>query len=258
MTGTNAGHATDALVRQYARKVYNIAYRITANTQDAEDVTQETFVQVHRNLHKFRGESAPYTWIYRIAVNTGLRYRQHVKRAYVEGLDTTILEFRDDLPEDVRHWRNDPETRHIYDQLLTEVQQACYHFITSSLTDEQRVVYVLRVILGLPLDDIAEILEVKKNTVKSRLQRAKSSLRDYFSGRCQWIEGGGDCSCESRLGFALSAAPEIIQRLRDHPPNKDSKKMVRQTLEKVGGPDALFSRLPMLDYQVKSLEFYLS
>jgi RNA polymerase sigma-70 factor, ECF subfamily len=258
MTDTNATHAVDAIVRQYARQVYNIAYRITADSQDAEDVTQETFLQVHRNLHKFRGESAPYTWIYRIAVNAGLRYRKHVSRTYIEELDATILEFRDDLPDDVRHWRDDPESRHIYEQLLTEVQQACCHFITRSLTDEQRVVYVLRVILGFSLDDIAEILEVEKTTVKGRLQRAKNSLRSYFSGRCQWVDEGGDCSCESRLGFALSAAPEIIQRLRNHPPDKDSQEIVRQTIEEIGGPDSLYSRLPMLDYHVKSLEYYLA
>ena len=53
----------DTLVREYGQKVYNIAYRITANHHDAEDITQETFIQVHRNLHTFRGESSPYTWI---------------------------------------------------------------------------------------------------------------------------------------------------------------------------------------------------
>lgn len=125
MSTSPSDRAVDALVRKYGQKVYNIAYRITANHHDAEDATQETFLQVHRNLHKFRGESAPYTWIYRIAVNASLQCRRRVDKAYIDELDATILEFRGDLPDDVRHWQNDPETRYIYDQLLSEMQQAC-------------------------------------------------------------------------------------------------------------------------------------
>ena len=94
-----ADRMVEALVRKYARKVYNIAYRITGNGHDADDVTQETFIQVHRNLHKFRGESSLYTWIYRIAVNASLKYRKQADKAYIDGLDATILEFRDDLPK---------------------------------------------------------------------------------------------------------------------------------------------------------------
>ncbi len=223
----------DTLVRKHGKKVYNLAYRITGNQHDAEDVTQETFLQVHRNLDRFRGESAIYTWIHRIAVNASLQTKRRLNKAYIDSLDETILQFKDDIPEDVKKWENDPETRYIYDELLAEVQRACYHFITFRLTDEQRIVYVMRTMLGFSLDDIARILEIGKNTVKARLQRAKSALGTYFSGRCQWVEGGGDCSCESRLGFALAAAPEIIQKLRNRPPDKNMKSVIHTTLHKI-------------------------
>ena len=91
MSTSQADRAIDALVRKYGQKVYNIAYRITANHHDAEDVTQETFTQVHRNLHKFRGESTPYTWIYRIAVNASLQCRRQADKTYIDGLDATFL-----------------------------------------------------------------------------------------------------------------------------------------------------------------------
>jgi len=245
----HADLSTEVLAREYGKRVYNVAYRITGNHQDAEDVTQETFLQVHRNLPRFRGASSAFTWIYRIAVNTSLQYQRRADRAMIDGLDALILEFRDDIPDDVRHWQSDPESRHIYNELLSEVQEACCHFITFRLTDEQRVVYVLRVILGFSLDEISGILEVNKNTVKARLQRAKESLHNYFSGRCQWVEGGGDCSCESRLGFALTAAPEIIKRLRDTLPSGRTKKLVRQTLDQVKSIDEIYSRLPEVDHR---------
>jgi RNA polymerase sigma factor (sigma-70 family) len=248
---------TDTLVRTYGRKVYNIAYRITGNQNDAEDVTQETFLQVHRGLDGFRGDSAVYTWIYRIAVNTSLQSKRRVNRAIFDSLEDAIAQFRDDIPEEVERWENDPEERYLYDELLEEVQKACYHFITFRLTDEQRVVYVLRVLLDFSLDEIASILQIEKNTVKARLHRAKTALGAYFSGRCQWIEGSGDCSCESRLGFALSAAPEILRRLKNRPPNRAMKATVRKTVGEVMDIDEIYRSLPLEEYRTEALESYL-
>ena len=248
----------EALVREHGKKVYNLAYRITGNRHDAEDVTQETFLHVHRSLDSFRGDSAVYTWIYRIAVNASLQIKKWVNKAYIDSLDETILGFKDDIPEDVKKWETDPETRYIYDELLAEVQKACYHFITFRLTDQQRVVYVLRAMLGFSLDDIAGILEVNKNTIKARLHRAKAALEDYFSGRCQWVEGGGECSCESRLGFALTAAPEILQRLRNHPPDKNIQSVMRTTLKEVDDIHDVFRKIPMEDYEVEAIHRYVA
>ena len=248
----------ESLVREHGKKVYNLAYRITGNQLDAEDVTQDTFLQVHRSLDRFRGDSAAYTWIYRIAVNASLQVKRTVNKAYIDSLDETILQFSDDVPEDVKKWQADPETRYIYDELLSEVQKACYHFITFRLTDEQRVVYVMRAMLGFSLDDMARILEISKNTVKARLHRAKTALGAYFSGRCQWVEGGGECSCESRLGFALSAAPEIIQKLRNHPPDKPTQALMRTTLREIDDIDDVYRRLPWEDYETEALHRYVS
>jgi RNA polymerase sigma-70 factor (ECF subfamily) len=247
----------DSLVREHSKKVYNLAYRITGNRHDAEDVTQDTFLQVHRSLDGFRGDSAAYTWIYRIAVNASLQAKRRLNKEYIDSLDETILQFKDDVPEDVKKWQNDPETRYIYDELLSEVQRACYHFITFRLTDEQRVVYVMRAMLGFSLDDIARILDIGKNTVKARLHRAKTALGSYFSGRCQWVEGGGECSCESRLGFALSAAPEIIQRLKNHPPDKKMKSIMRTTLREIDDIDDVYNHLPMEEYETEALQRYI-
>ncbi len=246
-----------ALVKIYGQKVYNIAYRITGNRQDAEDVTQETFLQVHRGIDAFRGDSAVYTWIYRIAVNASLQTRRRLNKPYIDSLEDTIARFRDHVPEEVRQWEHDPQHQYLYEELLEEVRRACYHFITFRLTDEQRVVYVLRVVLGFSLDQISAILQTDKNTVKARLQRAKGSLSSYFRGRCQWVEGAGECSCESRLGFALSFAPEILRRLQNRPPDEAMKRVVRRTLGGIRDIDEIYRSLPAERYQTGELESYL-
>ena len=249
-----------SLVKEHRKKIYNLAFRITGNRHDAEDVTQETFLQAYRSRDRFRGDSAVYTWIYRIAVNASLQIKRKLNKAYIDSLDETILQYKDDIPENVRKWQNDPETRYIYDELLEEVQRACFHFIISRLTDEQRVVYVMRILLGFSLDDIATILEINKNTVKARLQRAKTALGSYFKGRCQWIEDGGDCSCESRLGFALAYAPEIAQKLKNRPPDRNLKYVMQTTLDGIGDIDEIYRRLPMEECEtdpLKSLQSYI-
>ena len=115
----------------------------------------------------------------------------------------------------------------------------------------------MRAMFGFSLEDIANILEISKNTVKARLHRAKAALGSYFSGRCQWVEGGGDCSCESRLGFALAAAPEIIQRLRNHPPDKKMKSIMRTTLREIDDIDDVFRKIPLEEYETEALQRYV-
>lgn len=249
---------TDALIREYGGRVYNLAYRITGNRQDAEDVAQQTFLQVHRSLHRFRGDSSVYTWIYRIALNAGLRARGRLDSRFFESLDEAVHAYADDLPDDVDRWRRDPESRYIYDELLAEIQRACVHFVTRRLTDEQRAVYVLRAMLGFPLDDISQILDVSKNTVKARLHRAKASLKSYFSGRCQWAAESGDCTCESKLGFAIAAAPEILQKLRNHPPDSKLKEVMRTTLRDVADEDDVRRFFPDEPMEAEALQRLLS
>jgi RNA polymerase sigma-70 factor (ECF subfamily) len=248
----------ECLVQDYGQKVYNLAYRLIGNRQDAEDITQETFLQVYRGLDGFRGESAIYTWIYRIAVNACLQAKRRLNRAYIDSLDEKIEQFKHDIPAEVSDWENDPEKRHLYDELLHTIQQECFHFMSFRLTDEQRVVYILWVVLDFSLDDISTILQIDKGTVKARLQRAKANLRSYFQSRCQWIlEGEHTCSCHSRIGFALAIAPEIMQRLRNYEQHGGTKELVHSTLQSIENIDETYQSLPIEDYQSDMLIRYL-
>lgn len=247
----------DTLLKRYSKKVFTLAYRITGNRQDAEDITQETFLQVHRGLAKFRGESAVYTWIYRIAVNTALRVKRRLDRTYLDSLDEKIEQFKHDIPDEVREWERDPEQRYLYEELQEEIRRACYHFMTFRLTDEQRIVYILRVTLDFTLDEISAILQIDKNTVKARLQRAKTNLGSYFSGRCQWLGGDSQCSCASRIGFALAFAPDILRRLKNLPPDEATTRTVGSALRQIEDIDEIYRTLPLEPFQTEALERYL-
>lgn len=248
----------DHVVKEYGERVYNIALRITGNDFDADDVTQETFLKVHLNLHTFRGDSSLYTWIYRIAVHTALRVRGKIEKSFFESIDEAAELFGTEIPDDVNRWRRSPEDRYLYDSLLSEIQRACLHLVTCRLSNEQRSVYVLRGMLGFSLDEIASILDLDKNVVKARLHRAKQSMKEYFSGRCQWAPKSGECSCESKLGFALTSAPEIIQKLRNLPPDRDMEKVISAVLIDVTDLQQLRKIFPDEPLKVELLEKLLA
>jgi RNA polymerase sigma-70 factor (ECF subfamily) len=248
----------ESLVHEYGDRIYNLAFKITGDANEAEDIVQETFLRAHRYQDRFRGDSSEYTWLYRIALNVGLRAKERLRNDFFQSLDAATDAWADDVPDDVARWQRDPEARYLYDALLTEIQRACIHFVTRRLTDEQRAVYVLRVMVGLPLDDIVRILEVSKNTVKARLHRAKVALRDYFSGRCQWVSDSPSnspaCTCESKLGFALTAAPEILKKLRDYPVDEQTHAVIRSTVADVTSPQAIQALYPEHSLSRKAIQ----
>lgn len=86
------------LIDTYGKKVFNLAVRITGNRQDAEDVVQETFLHVLNGVSRFRNESHPCTWIYRIAVNAALRVKKDLNSAYLDSLDEKIEAFGEEIP----------------------------------------------------------------------------------------------------------------------------------------------------------------
>lgn len=127
----------EEMVQTYGKKVYNLAYRLIGNKQDAEDITQETFLQVYRSLDKFRGESAIYTWIYRIAVNNSLQRAKSNLKSYfsdrcqwIPGGESTCscrsrigfaLAYAPDILKHLRNYEQDINTRNLIHSTLQNI-----------------------------------------------------------------------------------------------------------------------------------------
>ena len=178
--------ALEQLVSRYEARVYNLAYRMLGNRDDAEDVLQDTFLNVVRGLGKFKGKSSFSTWLYRVAANAALtRIRQRSRREKSEG------EFLDDVyaVRQAAHsgmtltdWSSNPSTRLLDDEARSEMNQAI-----DELPDIYRAVFVLRDVEGLPAAEVAEVLGLSVAAVKSRLHRARLYLRNRLSG---YFSGG--------------------------------------------------------------------
>ncbi len=249
------------LVKRHSPRVFNLAFRITGNRQDAEDVVQETFLQVFKGLVGFRGDSEISTWIYRIALNASLKVKRKIgDEASLDRLEERIEAMRDEVPDEVRRWFSDPSQAMLAQALLSEINKGCLHFMTFRLTDEQRVVYVMRVILDFSYAEIAEVLQVSENVVKARLHRAHAKLEKYFAARCQWLNPKDPgCSCRSRVGFALALDPEILRRARMKAlPSQEQAEYAGFVAGQVESVSSLYSRLPALQYKAETVKKYLA
>jgi len=168
--------AFEQLIAQYQRPVYNTAFRLTGNHEDASDVAQEAFVKVYTSLPDFRGDSSFKTWLFRIvhnACNDELRKRI---RKRVSSLNEIIFNDDGDLSRQIPDPSDGPE------QTLDRIEtQRVVQESINALEDEYRIVLVMREIQGLSYNEIADSLGINLGTVKSRLNRARHALKEKFS-----------------------------------------------------------------------------
>jgi RNA polymerase sigma-70 factor (ECF subfamily) len=169
--------AFDELVSRYQDRVFNVLTRMSGSAQDAEDLAQETFLKAYRALNSFRQGSKFYTWLFRIAVNTGFsRRRQEGRRKAHEGarLDAASGDDSDEHSlEAVAPERSDsdPVRRLEREQLRARVREGL-----QEIDPDYRTILVLRDIEGMDYDGIAETLDITTAAVKSRLHRARLEM----------------------------------------------------------------------------------
>ncbi len=170
--------AVEMLFDRFHGKIYSLAMSILKNESDAEEATQDVFLTVVQKAHTFKGNSALYSWIYRICVNTCLMRLRGKRR----GETVSIEDFMPVFTEDGMHasliddWSKEVE-RKALDKELGQV----IHRFTGNLSEKYRVVFVLSDIEGLSNDETAQILGLTVPAVKSRLHRARLYLREQLA-----------------------------------------------------------------------------
>jgi RNA polymerase sigma-70 factor (ECF subfamily) len=173
--------AFDALVLKYQHKVVKLVMRYVRNPAEAEDIAQEAFIKAYRALPQFRGDSAFYTWLYRIAINTA-------KNAVVSR-DRSPIDFELDLQNpdesyDMHGRLKDSETPEAL--VMTDEIRATVNSAIDALPEDLRTAIVLRELEGLSYEEIAATMDCPVGTVRSRIFRAREAidrrLREVFEG----------------------------------------------------------------------------
>ena len=168
----------EELVKRYEKKIYNLAYRIMGNREDASDVLQETFLQAFKKLAGFKGKAKFSTWLYRIAVNICLMRKRKRKKMEIVSLDVPILTKKEDeIKRELRDdWSESPLATLENEEVKKNLSKAI-----DSLPEEYRTVFLLRGLNGLSNEEVANVLKISLPAVKSRLHRARLFLRDKLS-----------------------------------------------------------------------------
>ena len=165
--------AFELLVVKYQRKLARLLSRFIRDTSEVEDVTQEAFIKAYRALPSFRGDSAFYTWLYRIGINTAKNYLVAMGRRAptATGVDSEEAEGIEE-GEQLRDL-NTPESQMMSRQIVETVNQTL-----QELPEELRTAITLREIDGLSYEEIAQVMNCPIGTVRSRIFRAREAIAD--------------------------------------------------------------------------------
>lgn len=167
--------AFNLLVRKYQYKVANLVSRYVYDSGEVEDITQDVFIKAYRAINGFRGDSAFYTWLYRIAINTAKNYLVSQSRrppnSDVDAQDAELIESGASLRE-----IGTPESNVLTHELAKRVTDA-----VEQLPDDLRTAILLREIEGLSYEEIATVMDCPIGTVRSRIFRAREAIDKELS-----------------------------------------------------------------------------
>lgn len=186
----------------YHKYIYAYAYKLTNGKQQAEDLTQETFLKAYQKMHQLRDNDSVRFWLRRICFNTylmQLRKQNHLEIPFEEmqvlqqqgrGLGT------DDEPPGAAD-------EIIIDETIRSIQQGCFLTMVHLLTDNQRIVFSLVDMFGLTIAEAGEVLDITASAAKALLHRARTKLDKFFSQNCGVIDVDNPCKCRAWEEFAL-------------------------------------------------------
>src|SRR6202034_924716 len=176
--------AFEQLVKRYDRKLLRIAQSVTHNREDSQDAVQEAFLKAYTHLATFREDSKFSTWLFRITVNQSLMKLRKQRTTREASLDEDFQADGDVLPKEVTDWAPNPEQLY-WTAELRDILIKCLEELSPIL----RMVFVLRDVEGLTIDQTVEVMNVSQTAVKARLWRARLQLREslnkYFSKQAE-------------------------------------------------------------------------
>jgi len=165
-----------AIYNQYKVLVYNVALHYLQNVEDAEEITQDVFVQVHNSLDSFKENSSLKTWIYRITINKSLDFIKHknsVKRFFIFGKKS----------ENESELNNISTFEHPGIALENKENAAILFKVINELTENQKTAFILSKLDGLSNTEISEIMNVSISSVESLVFRAKTTLKEKLRNK---------------------------------------------------------------------------
>jgi RNA polymerase sigma-70 factor (ECF subfamily) len=169
--------AFDRLFERHLEYVYNVCLGVVGSPDEARDCAQETFIRVHRKVAEFRAQAQFSTWLYRVAVNVAVEHlRRRPRTAVVSLEDESVREIADERPE-------------AWESLAREVDEAEVRGVVNELSEDYRLVLVLRYFQGLSYDEMVQVLGYSLAQVKVKLHRARRAFARQWASKFGELQG---------------------------------------------------------------------
>jgi len=156
----------DEIIDRYKDAIFRMVYMHIGDFHKAEDITQEIFIKIFKNLSKFRGDSSIFTWIYKITINTISTYAKRSRTM----ADMLSVDYMEDLPDD--DWDEE--------KLIEGLQNSSVISLIQRLPDKYKEVLILYYYQDLKVEDICSIINEPQGTIKSKLHRGRNMLKDML------------------------------------------------------------------------------
>lgn len=170
--------AFEEMVRRYQKRIYSLAFNMTHDRSEAEDIIQEVFLRVFNKINTFLGKAAFSSWIYRIALNVSYMKLKSRKKSELLPLKDFLPKYQEDgfHQAAINDWSKETD-----DILLSAESRKAIQTAIGQLPEKEKAVFVLRDIDGLSTEEVCKILELSTPAVKSRLHRSRLFLRKRLS-----------------------------------------------------------------------------
>jgi RNA polymerase sigma-70 factor (ECF subfamily) len=167
--------AFDSLIHKHSARAYQYAFRLTRNAEEASDVVGDAFVRVHNALPNFKGQSAFTTWLYRILTNCYLDIRKKERNRQTLSLDVAVQGGDGEVERQVEDPGKSP-----FEESVREAREATVESALGEMPEYQKAMLIMYHVEMLSYEEISAALDLPLGTVKSRLNRARLSLRDVL------------------------------------------------------------------------------
>lgn len=185
----------ETIYNKYGKKIYNLAYRMTGDKDDANDITQETFFQAFKSIDQFKGESQLYTWLFRIAKNNCIRFVEKKQKTTFISLQELVDQASSPVSEELSE--NEKSS------YIIQVKNGCLSGLLRCLSLQQRLVFILNVLLELPIEQVAGVIDKSENATRILVYRSKQNIKEYLCRNCSLYDSENPCRCENLINFSL-------------------------------------------------------
>lgn len=211
-------------------KLYSIAFRMTGNHHDAEDILQSAFLKAIVHIQQFKQEAKLSTWLYRILVNEGNNNYQRIRKLPVVAITQELGMSEADFFSNLESLSEPIDNTLIVD----EMREKCLTAFMRCLPKQQRAVFALRTFLDLKLSEIAEIVQITENSAKVTLFRARKNIQELHYDRCSLIDPSKPCKCYLWVKFMKDRnlpIPKRYTEYKDPDLFDEYKQLVRGTVD---------------------------